>query len=60
MIAHDEDVFFIVYKKAGEKDWRPVFKSKATKTEKSKQIWKNIHLDTSLLCDGDLDRDIKW
>lgn len=45
---------------AGEKDWRPVFKSRAVRTERGKQIWDNLSFDTGLLCDGNENKQMKW
>ena len=44
----------------GQKDWRPVFKSRAVETEQGKQVWGNLSFDTGLLCDGNNDKDIKF
>ena len=39
--------------------WKPVFKSEAQPVVKGQQNWREAHLDTNMLCNGDKEKDFR-
>ena len=53
------ELFFIVWKNLAPGQYKPVYKSEAQPQQRGKQVWRDMVIDTGLLCNNDRENEFR-